>query len=304
MRTWLCLSAVALVGCGEMVDPALDAGRSDAAPIDGGRAPDDGGPPRTDGGDDVDAAPIDGGPSLDAGVPSIDASVPATDGASGGGPVFVVVLGSSTAEGKNLDHPEYGGETTLDSSWVNRYDRHVASTRPGSPMVRNLAVAGYATWSVLPTGTPIPSTFRPMTGFPDPMRNVTYAVSLAPDAILVNFPSNGDLTAGYTVDQIMANLETIRATAAAAGIPIWVTTSNAVNGLTPALVTATRDLNARIVAAFGDHAIDFYTPRANADGTPIAAYSLTDSTPHPNAEGHRLLFEAVVAANVLDAVRP
>jgi hypothetical protein len=247
-------------------------------------------------------APVDVGTPTDA--PSFvdtatsDAAPP--DAGVDDRPLSVVVLGSSTAAGKNLDVPMYGGEATLTNSWAHRYDRHLAATHPGSPAVVNLAVAGYSTWSVLPTGTVIPTTFMPGTGRPDPMRNVTHAISLSPDVILVNFPSGGDLSDGYTPAQVVANLEAIRDAAAEAGIPVWVTTSSPTNDVSPSFVAATRELNRLTLEAFPDHTIDFYAARAAPDGSPLAGTSLTDALPHPNAEGHRLLFEAAVAARVLE----
>ena len=63
----------------------------------------------------------------------------------GSRPVSVAVVGSSTAAGFGLDDPA--------TSWVGRYAAYLAAGCPGSK-VTNLAVSGYTTFHVLPSGTP------------------------------------------------------------------------------------------------------------------------------------------------------
>lgn len=185
----------------------------------------------------------------------------------------------------------------LTNSWANRYQRHLDALRPGS-LVHNLAVPGYSTFSALPTGTPISTAIRPNTGFPDPLANITYALTFAPDVIIVSFPSGGDFTMGTTVAQIMANIATMQMLAQAAGAQVWVTTSKPVTDTTQVPIMLT--YNADVLSTYGSHGIDFWTPMANPDGSSIAAYALTDNV-HPNAEGHRILFEQVVAAGIPSA---
>mgnify|MGYP003430293749 CR=1 FL=1 len=58
----------------------------------------------------------------------------------------------------------------------------------------------------------------------DPAHNVTRALELQPDAIVVNLPSN-DIARGYAVSELLANLDRIAGTAANAGVEVWVTTT-------------------------------------------------------------------------------
>jgi hypothetical protein len=194
--------------------------------------------------------------------------------------------------GKNLDQPQYGGESDLSLSWVNRYAAYLSSSRPGSAVV-NLSKPGYGTFHALPTGTTNPAG-RPAV---DPTLNVTRAIAEETDAVIIAYPSGGDLDAGVSIDAILTNLHTIADAAEAAGAAAWVTTPNPRGSVTVAQRTTTSSFRTRVLSDFGDRAIDFYTPRAAPDGTPLPEYTLTDDT-HPNAEGHRLLFELVVEADV------
>jgi lysophospholipase L1-like esterase len=197
-------------------------------------------------------------------------------------PCFIVVLGSSTAAGFGLSDPS--------TSWAQRYATYLTTTVPGSKLT-NLAVSGYTTYQVQPTGTTNPAG-RPAV---DPAHNITAALALHPDAIIVNLPSN-DAAAGVPVADSMANLKTVASKATAAKVLIWVTTSQprqlAPQGI--ALITGLRD---QIEQQFGERALDFFMPLAAPDSTPLAMYNQGDGI-HPNAEGHRLLFEQVRMANL------
>jgi lysophospholipase L1-like esterase len=80
-------------------------------------------------------------------------------------------------------------------------------------------------------------------------------------------------------------------------VRIWVTTIQPLN-TTPQGVVIAETLRDRIRQEFGSRAIDFWTPLAGPDGQPLPAYLNAYDNLHPNAEGHRLLFEQVVAAGI------
>jgi hypothetical protein len=236
-------------------------------------------------------------PGADAPTASIDAdSTQGIDANTATAPIAVAVLGSSTAAGKNLDEPIYGGAPGgLAFSWVNRYIGYLAA-RPGS-QVTNVSKPGAGTYSALPAGTVNPPN-RPAV---DPEFNITVALAANPDAVIVSFPSGGDLGNGYTVDEIMTNLAVIAAAATAEDVEVWVTTPNPVLDATTNQQALILQLRAEIQSTYGTHAIDFYGPRALPDGDPDPALTLLDDV-HPNAEGHRLLFEQVVAADLPGAL--
>jgi lysophospholipase L1-like esterase len=200
----------------------------------------------------------------------------------------LVVVGASTASGKNLT--KIGAREA--DSWVNRYAAYLDAAYPGARVV-NLAVPGHGTFEGLPTGSKNAVGGPP----PDDAHNVTAALRARPSAILVNYPS-GDIGDGFTVDQVMQNLDAIAKAAAAAGVPLWVATSqpsSKADAAQRAALIAQRD---RTLARFGDHALDFFTPLAAPDGTPKPDLLNHYDHVHPNAEGHRLLFEVVRAARI------
>ncbi|MFN8588285.1 MAG: SGNH/GDSL hydrolase family protein [Candidatus Eisenbacteria bacterium] len=131
--------------------------------------------------------------------------------ATGDSAKLIVVIGSSTSAGT--------GASTADSAWVSRYRRYVKSFDPKAIVV-NLAVGGYTTYHVMPTGYTPPAN-RPS---PMPRNNITFGLTYKPWAIIVNLPSN-DVSSGYSIEEQIANYDTLRARAAAAGVPIWITTS-------------------------------------------------------------------------------
>ncbi|MEO1448111.1 MAG: SGNH/GDSL hydrolase family protein, partial [Bacteroidota bacterium] len=99
--------------------------------------------------------------------------------------LHIVVLGSSTAAG--------AGASPVDSAWVWRYRHYLQSINPAN-QVSNLAVGGFTSYRIMPTGF-VPPASRPS---PDTTHNITTALTLAPDAIIINLPSN-DVSSGYTV---------------------------------------------------------------------------------------------------------
>ena len=202
----------------------------------------------------------------------------------------------------------YGGRVGgLVDRWSDRYEVFLKSTRPNSTVV-NFALPSYTTYSILPTGTVIPTMFEPGTGLSDPARNITRAMVDQPDAVIVNIPLGREVLNGVSVDTLVANLRTIESVALAGGAQFWVTTSNPpIAGTPQAAPAALMQLqlaDARIRTEFGTHAIDFYAARALADGTADPAYTLLLMDNHPNPAGHLLLRDAVIAADVPRSALP
>jgi lysophospholipase L1-like esterase len=228
---------------------------------------------------------------LDAGaLPTTvaDAAPPKEIGAKKGkhAPAIIVVLGSSTAAGYGLGDPS--------TSWVERYGSYLTEHVPGSKLT-NLAVSGYTSYHVQPTGTINPDG-RPAV---DPAHNITAALALHPDAIIVNLPSN-DAAMGVPVDESMANMKAVAAKARDAHVALWVTTTQP-RKLPPQGIALLVRLRDRTKHEFGNHTLDFFTPLAAPDGTPLPKYNQGDGI-HPNAEGHRLLFEQVLTADLPTAL--
>lgn len=203
--------------------------------------------------------------------------------------LLVVVLGSSTAEGT--------GPTHRDSTWVNRFRTHLEGVDARFDVL-NLARGGYATFHLMPTGTVAPDHIR---NAPDPARNIDAALARNPDAIVINLPSND---AAYGVDAAtqMANFDAMIAKANAAGVPVWITTTQPRDFSDPEQVAVQRAVRDQIRARYGDRAIDFWTGFEDTDGGQDADWGSGDNV-HYNDAAHRVFFERVrdagVAATVL-----
>ncbi len=200
----------------------------------------------------------------------------------------IVVIGSSTAAGT--------GASVVDSAWVNRYRALQQSIRPANEVI-NLARGGYNTYHLMPSDLPPPAN-RPA---PDTLRNITRALSFQPDAIVVNLPSN-DAAAGYARAEQLANFDTIVQRATAAGVPIWVCTTQPRN-FSAAQVQLQRDVRDTILARYAQRAIDFWEGVAGADGWIDPAFNSGDGI-HLNDAGHRLLFGRVQDKNIPMAIAP
>lgn len=200
-------------------------------------------------------------------------------------PKSITIVGSSTAAGS--------GTTTIDNSWVNLYLDYL-QVLDASNSITNLAVAGLNTYNALPTGTVSPG--RPSV---DPTRNITAAIATAPDAIIVNLPTN-DAGNGYALSETQANFTTIANEAIEAEIPIWFTTSQP-RDLDAAGRTNLISLRDWILDALGPNVFDFWSVIANPDGTINGDYAFGDGI-HLNDLGHRKLYSRVSGSEFLTQV--
>lgn len=196
----------------------------------------------------------------------------------------IVVLGSSTAAG--------WGPATYAESWVRLYTQYIRDFNISNTVV-NLAVGGYTTYHIMPTG------YTPPVGRPNPdtNSNITAALNQSPDGIIVNMPTN-DTNYGYPLAETEANFRTVSDLADAAGVPIWITTSqprNISSGQRAELITLKDWIN----STYGTKSIDFWTTIANSDGTVASAYDAGDGI-HLNAAGHAILFQRTVDAGVME----
>jgi lysophospholipase L1-like esterase len=200
--------------------------------------------------------------------------------------VHIVVLGSSTAEGT--------GTSNINNSWVNRYRSYLKSVN-ANHRVDNLAKGGYTTFHLLPTGQSTPSN-RPK---PDSQRNITQALSLNPDAIIINLPSN-DATSGYSVQEQLANYDSMLAAANRQHVPVWITTTQPRN-LSESGRQNLKEMRDSTFARFAAKAVDFWTGLAQESGIIVAQYNSGDGV-HLNDAAHELLFNRVAEKNLPAAV--
>jgi lysophospholipase L1-like esterase len=198
-------------------------------------------------------------------------------------PPTIAILGSSTAAGT--------GATKYDSAFAGRYAKYLAGLKPSWSLV-NLAVGGYTTYHVMPTGYKPPQN-RPA---PDTARNITKVLSLHPQVLLICLPSN-DINNGYAANEYNANFDSLNAWAGRAGIAVWITTPLPRSALDQAHRQMLLALRTRILSRYAPRAIDFYDSLGDANGNFYAAYNSGDGI-HTNDRGHKLLFNRVVAANL------
>lgn len=199
---------------------------------------------------------------------------------------LIVVLGSSTSAGS--------GASVQDSAWVWRYENHIQA-KDNNAYVVNLAVGGYNSYNIMP------SDFSPPTGRPssNEEHNITKALTYDPSAIIINLPSN-DATSGYTIEEQIFNMKTVTDLAAAADVPVWVTTTQPRN-LSESGRANLIEMRDSILAMFGEKAINIFDPLAETDGTVNSEFDSGDGT-HVNDAGHKIIFDKVVESQLWEAI--
>jgi len=204
-----------------------------------------------------------------------------------GRPFKIVLLGSSTTFGT--------GANPIDSSWAAKFTNY--NLRKNSQtLVYNFGIPGYTSYNVLcPTGLASPAN-RPA---PDPQNNITAALALHPDAIIVNLPSN-DAAYDYTLKEQQLNFERAKYLADSAHVPMWVTTTQPRNNLSAAQMSNLTAMRDWLTTRFGVKAVDFWTTVANSDGTINNTYN-SDGT-HVNNLGHDIFYKRILSETILDSL--
>ncbi|HPH85875.1 MAG TPA: GDSL-type esterase/lipase family protein [Ferruginibacter sp.] len=199
----------------------------------------------------------------------------------------IVVLGSSTSFGT--------GATPSDSSWVSKFTEYVKRKNVLNT-VYNFGIPGFTTYNNLcPTGfTPPANRPSPVNGF-----NITAALALQPDAIIINMPSN-DAVNDYSIAEQQENFERTMHLADSANVAVWVTTTQPRNNLTSQQNTDIQTMRDWIITRFGNKAVDFYSTVANPDGSIAIAYDY--DAVHVNNLGHDLFYNRIKAETVLDSL--
>jgi len=201
----------------------------------------------------------------------------------------VVVIGSSTAEGT--------GASPADSAWVNRYRSYLQKYSSEFEVI-NLAIGGFSSYRVMPTGFEPPPD-RPY--YPRENNNITYALAFHPKAIIVNLPSN-DAANYFTIAEQVANFDTLAAYAERYQVPVWFSTTQPRSFSDASQRTNLMVMRDSIISRYSNkqwtRVIDFWTGMADANGNILPAFNSGDGV-HLNNRGHRLLYERVVEAHVL-----
>lgn len=196
---------------------------------------------------------------------------------------LIVVLGSSTASG--------AGATVVDSAWVWMYRKYLRSIDPKSYVI-NLAVAGSTTYQIMPTDF-VPPNGRPN---PNPNNNISKALSLNPDAIIVNLPTN-DTNNHITLEEQLNNFDSLIVMTERRNVQIWVTTPQPRNFSEEQrkILVQVKD---SLIARYSGRMIDFWTQIANQDGTINPIYDFGDGI-HVNNAGHKVFLSRVKRKQIL-----
>jgi lysophospholipase L1-like esterase len=208
----------------------------------------------------------------------------------------VVVMGSSTSAGT--------GASTYDSSWVGRFQKFYRQNVNDNidTVVHNLAWYGQTSYHQMPTGWVSPVANRPAV---DQEHNVSKAISLSPDIVIINLPSNDvanlywpGSSPLYTTKETMDNFRYMKQVLNNNGIKTYFTTTQPRNDMD----FTKRQMQAQLLDSirnnFAGFVLNFWDPLVTSDGQYMLRADLKSDDIHPNDIGHRLLFNQAIAANV------
>ncbi len=192
----------------------------------------------------------------------------------------VVVLGSSTANGT--------GASSYANSWFGKFQQALEDLNPANEAVK-LVQNGFTSYHILPDGTNTPGN-RPD---PDESKNISAALDLNPDIVIVNLPSN-DRANGYNLEtETLDNFLTVKAAADAAGVEIYFTTTQPRNLIDLGDRQLLSQEATRIKQLFGAYAINIYDELVQLPGYTLkAGYDSGDGT-HLNDAGHNYLYQTI-----------
>lgn len=198
----------------------------------------------------------------------------------------IVVLGSSTAAGT--------GPTSVDSAWVWMY-RDTVFQNDTRFAITNLARGGFTTYNILPDGAEIPSGVNQTI---DPERNISKALTLNPDAIIINLPSN-DAANGYPVTDQLANYNLILVELISRDIPFWIATPQPRNNFSDNQKQIQLDMRDSTFLRFEEFAVDFWTELNTVDNDVNPDFDSGDGV-HLNNAGHRILLARILDKQIPD----
>ena len=128
---------------------------------------------------------------------------------------------------------------------------------------------------------------------PDITRNISRAVELDPDIVLINLPSN-NVDQGIPVTTTIAHYNEIKAVADGSGIPVFLTTTQPRNFADSGKRQLLQDEANAVRAEFGANVIDIYDELTDFGVTNNlglkSIYDSGDGT-HLNDDGHQYIFD-------------
>jgi lysophospholipase L1-like esterase len=189
------------------------------------------------------------------------------------------VMGSSTAAGVGA---------SAGNGWADLIGRAYAGK--GVTML-NIALGGSVTYNGLGSSVP-PTVDRPS---PNTTHNIDAALAQGVRFVLIGYPSN-DTAYGFSSDETVRNHKWIAYTAAQAGVPSIVISSQPQRGVPSAWAAATfADIDKRLADFFGPCFVEVRTALALSNDTLNPAYDSGDGQ-HLNDAGHRVVYDKMKAA--------
>jgi lysophospholipase L1-like esterase len=198
----------------------------------------------------------------------------------------IVVLGSSTA---------FGDGASPGKSWVALYTDYLKNINPNY-IVDNLAVPGTTTY-IMQADNYVPPQGRPL-----PMKghNITTAIQLKADAIIINFPTN-DAASDYTLQEQENNFKRVTNIAKNHNILVWVATTQPRNNFTVQQVNSQKNLYNWIKSYYKGKSVDFNKSLASLKDSILFKYDAGDGI-HLNDGGHQILYQRVVGEAIPDSL--
>jgi lysophospholipase L1-like esterase len=202
-------------------------------------------------------------------------------------PFHIVILGSSTAYGN--------GASNITKSWAYKYAEYLKSI-DSNYVVDNLAVSGTTTYAAQAND------YVPPSGRPKPLlgHNISTAIRLNADAIIINYPSN-DAADNFTLTEQENNFKRITKKAATHNILVWVATPQPRDNFNQTQVKRQKELYDWIMSFYGKKAIDFHTGLASAVDSILNKFSAGDGI-HLDNKGHEQLYKRVVNKSIPDSL--
>lgn len=185
----------------------------------------------------------------------------------------LVILGSSTAEGI--------GASPRDSSWANKIKFRLIKDAIESKEI-NLALSGYSTSEILPSG---------FLGA-DTNRNVTKALSYHPQLVIINLPSN-DFVYGRSDDQILNNFKIIINEIDSSGTPYILISTQPRNFFSYDMRKRLALFNTLLQTNFTFHLLNVYNDLATPDYYQKPEVGVGDGV-HLNNLGHDIVYTKVL----------
>jgi lysophospholipase L1-like esterase len=185
------------------------------------------------------------------------------------------VLGSSTSAGVGASTPAQAYVSQLTAA----YAQYGVS-------VRNLAVAGSVTWQWLPTGS------QPPAGRPVPYaNNIDNALSSNPKLLMFSASTN-DLVAGFSVDELISNLTSMRSYAMARGATVIILgPPPRTGGLSDAQRALLPTIDQRTATLAAPCFVSVLAQLGTSDYRIAPQYDAGDGV-HNNDAGHGIIFRA------------